>query len=47
MSVPVFARIAAQEIHPAKAMMEGELQVDGNFETAARMAEMFGSDSLV
>ncbi len=31
MSVPVFARIAAQEIHPAKAMMEGELHVEGNF----------------
>jgi alkanesulfonate monooxygenase SsuD/methylene tetrahydromethanopterin reductase-like flavin-dependent oxidoreductase (luciferase family)/putative sterol carrier protein len=47
MSVPVFARIAAQEMHPAKAMMEGELQLDGDFEAAARLGEMFGADSLV
>jgi putative sterol carrier protein len=46
-SVPVFARMAAQELHPAKAMMEGELIVDGNFEIASRMAEMFGQESLV
>jgi hypothetical protein len=45
--VPVFCRIAAQEIHPAKAMMEGQMHVDGNFEAAARMGEMFGADSLV
>jgi alkanesulfonate monooxygenase SsuD/methylene tetrahydromethanopterin reductase-like flavin-dependent oxidoreductase (luciferase family)/putative sterol carrier protein len=47
MSVPVFARIAAQEIHPAKAMMEGQLQLDGDFEAAAKLGEMFGADSLV
>jgi alkanesulfonate monooxygenase SsuD/methylene tetrahydromethanopterin reductase-like flavin-dependent oxidoreductase (luciferase family)/putative sterol carrier protein len=47
MSVPVFARIAAQEMHPAKAMMEGQLQVEGDFEAAARLGEMFGADSLV
>ena len=47
MSVPVFCRIAAQEIHPAKAMMEGQMEIDGNFEVASRMGEMFGADSLV
>ena len=47
MSVPVFARIAAQEMHPAKAMMEGQLEVEGDFEAAARLGEMFGADSLV
>jgi putative sterol carrier protein len=47
MSVPVFARIAAQELHPAKAMMEGQLQLEGNFEVAARVGEMFGADALV
>ena len=46
-SLPVFARIAAQEMHPAKAMMEGELQVSGDFELATRLAEMFGQNSLV
>jgi putative sterol carrier protein len=47
MSVPVFARIASQEMHPAKAMMEGQLQLEGDFEAAARLGEMFGADSLV
>jgi alkanesulfonate monooxygenase SsuD/methylene tetrahydromethanopterin reductase-like flavin-dependent oxidoreductase (luciferase family)/putative sterol carrier protein len=47
MSVPVFARLAAQEIHPAKAMMEGQLELQGDFEAAARLGEMFGADSLV
>jgi alkanesulfonate monooxygenase SsuD/methylene tetrahydromethanopterin reductase-like flavin-dependent oxidoreductase (luciferase family)/putative sterol carrier protein len=47
MSVPVFARIAAQELHPAKAMMEGDLHVEGNWEAASRMGEMFGAGSLV
>jgi alkanesulfonate monooxygenase SsuD/methylene tetrahydromethanopterin reductase-like flavin-dependent oxidoreductase (luciferase family)/putative sterol carrier protein len=47
MPVPVFARIAAQEMHPAKAMMEGKLEVLGDFEAAARLGEMFGADSLV
>jgi putative sterol carrier protein len=47
MSVPVFARIAAQEMHPAKAMMEGQLELEGDFEAAARLGEMFGADSLL
>ena len=46
-SVPTFARIASQEVHPAKAMMEGDLEVHGDFEVAARLGEMFGQDSLV
>ena len=47
MSVPVFARLASQELHPAKAMMDGELAVEGDYEAAARLGEMFGADSLV
>jgi hypothetical protein len=46
-SVPMFARIASQEVHPAKAMVEGDLEVQGDFEAAARLGEMFGQDSLV
>ncbi len=46
-SVPTFARIASQELHPAKAMMEGDLEVSGDFEAAARLGEMLGADSLV
>ena len=45
-SVPTFARIASGEIHPAKAMLEGDLEVHGDFELAARLGEMFGQDSL-
>jgi alkanesulfonate monooxygenase SsuD/methylene tetrahydromethanopterin reductase-like flavin-dependent oxidoreductase (luciferase family)/putative sterol carrier protein len=46
-SVPMFARIASQDMHPAKAMMEGQLEVEGDFEAATRLGEMFGQDSLV
>jgi putative sterol carrier protein len=46
-SVPVFVRIAAGEVHPAKAMLEGDLEVSGDFEVATRLAEMFGQQSLV
>jgi alkanesulfonate monooxygenase SsuD/methylene tetrahydromethanopterin reductase-like flavin-dependent oxidoreductase (luciferase family)/putative sterol carrier protein len=46
-SVPIFARLASQELHPAKAMMEGQLEVTGDFELATRLAEMFGQESLV
>ena len=46
-SVPTFARLASQEVHPAKAMMEGELEVEGDFEAATRLGEMFGQQSLV
>jgi hypothetical protein len=46
-TVPVFVRMASQEIHPAKAMLEGQLEVEGDFEAAAKLGEMFGQDSLV
>ena len=47
MSIPTFARMASQEMHPAKAMMEGDLEVHGDFEVAQRLGEMFGQASLV
>jgi hypothetical protein len=43
----MFARMASQEIHPGKAMMEGQVEVKGDFEAAGRLGEMFGQDSLV
>jgi alkanesulfonate monooxygenase SsuD/methylene tetrahydromethanopterin reductase-like flavin-dependent oxidoreductase (luciferase family)/putative sterol carrier protein len=46
-SVPVFARMAAGDVHPARAMLEGDLEVHGDFEAATRLAEMFGQDSLL
>jgi alkanesulfonate monooxygenase SsuD/methylene tetrahydromethanopterin reductase-like flavin-dependent oxidoreductase (luciferase family)/putative sterol carrier protein len=47
MSVPTFARIAAGELHPAKAMFNGDMQIDGDFEIASRMPDMFGQESLI
>jgi alkanesulfonate monooxygenase SsuD/methylene tetrahydromethanopterin reductase-like flavin-dependent oxidoreductase (luciferase family) len=47
MTVPTFARIAAGEIHPAKAMFNGDMEIEGDFEVAARMPDMFGQESLI
>ena len=46
-SVPTFARIAAGEIHPAKAILEGEMGVYGDYQIAMRLPEMFGQQVLV
>jgi putative sterol carrier protein len=46
-TVPVFARVAAQELHPAKAMLEGTLEIEGDFVVAGRIGEMFGQQSLL
>ncbi|MDQ3935012.1 MAG: SCP2 sterol-binding domain-containing protein, partial [Actinomycetota bacterium] len=43
--VPVFARIFARESNPAKAMLEGDLVVEGDLQTAGRVGYMFGEDS--
>lgn len=40
--LPLFIRIAARQMHPAKAFRRGWLEVRGDFETAARMGVMFG-----
>jgi hypothetical protein len=42
MGIPLFVRVAARELHPAKAYREGRLEVTGNFEVAARVNVMFG-----
>jgi putative sterol carrier protein len=47
MSVPTFARIAAGELRPAKAMFNGDMEIDGDFEIASRMPDMFGQESLI
>jgi alkanesulfonate monooxygenase SsuD/methylene tetrahydromethanopterin reductase-like flavin-dependent oxidoreductase (luciferase family)/putative sterol carrier protein len=41
--VPVFVRIAAGELDPARAMLEGRLVIEGDFAVAARLGEMFGA----
>ena len=44
-TVPVFARMVALELPPAKAWMEQQLQIEGDFQIAARLGEMFGQAS--
>jgi alkanesulfonate monooxygenase SsuD/methylene tetrahydromethanopterin reductase-like flavin-dependent oxidoreductase (luciferase family)/putative sterol carrier protein len=41
--VPVFVRIAAGELDPMKATLEGKLEIEGDFTVAARLGEMFGA----
>jgi putative sterol carrier protein len=45
MTVPLFARVLAREVDPAKAMLEGRLDISGDFAVAARLGEMFGEPS--
>jgi alkanesulfonate monooxygenase SsuD/methylene tetrahydromethanopterin reductase-like flavin-dependent oxidoreductase (luciferase family)/putative sterol carrier protein len=40
--VPVFVRMAAGQLDPARAMLEGKLEIEGDFSVAARLGEMFG-----
>jgi alkanesulfonate monooxygenase SsuD/methylene tetrahydromethanopterin reductase-like flavin-dependent oxidoreductase (luciferase family)/putative sterol carrier protein len=46
-SVPTFARIAAGQLHPAKAILEGDMEVYGDYQVAMRLPEMFGQQLLV
>jgi alkanesulfonate monooxygenase SsuD/methylene tetrahydromethanopterin reductase-like flavin-dependent oxidoreductase (luciferase family) len=41
-AVPAFVRIATGELDPARAMLEGALEVEGDFVVAGRLGEMFG-----
>jgi alkanesulfonate monooxygenase SsuD/methylene tetrahydromethanopterin reductase-like flavin-dependent oxidoreductase (luciferase family)/putative sterol carrier protein len=42
MSVPTFARLISGELLGAQAFMEGKIEVEGDFNVAARLGEMFG-----
>jgi putative sterol carrier protein len=41
--VPVFVRVVAGDLDPMRAMMDGQLVVDGDFALAGRLGEMFGA----
>jgi alkanesulfonate monooxygenase SsuD/methylene tetrahydromethanopterin reductase-like flavin-dependent oxidoreductase (luciferase family) len=43
--VPVFARIFAREVSPAKELLEGNLVVEGDFQIASKVGYMFGEDA--
>ena len=45
MPMATFARVAARTTSPARELMEGRMQVEGDFAVAARLAEMFGEAS--
>jgi len=44
-SIPDFARIAAEVVRPPELFFSGRLDVEGNFEIASRLPEMFGEPS--
>jgi putative sterol carrier protein len=41
--VPIFVRIAAGELDPARALLDGDLTIEGDYTVAGRLGEMFGS----
>jgi alkanesulfonate monooxygenase SsuD/methylene tetrahydromethanopterin reductase-like flavin-dependent oxidoreductase (luciferase family)/putative sterol carrier protein len=41
--VPVFVRIAAGDLDPARAMLDGRLEIEGDATVAMRLGEMFGA----
>jgi putative sterol carrier protein len=43
-ALPVFVRIGAGELNPARAMLDGDLEIAGDFTVAGRLSEMFGGD---
>ena len=43
--VAVFARVFARETNPAKAMLDGDLVIEGDLEAGGRVGYMFGEDS--
>jgi len=43
--VPTFARMIVAEIPAGKAWFEGKIQIEGDFQLAARLGEMFGQSS--
>jgi alkanesulfonate monooxygenase SsuD/methylene tetrahydromethanopterin reductase-like flavin-dependent oxidoreductase (luciferase family) len=43
--IALFVRMLARDLAPAKAWMEGRIQIEGSFEVAARLGEMFGQGS--
>jgi SCP-2 sterol transfer family len=44
-SVADFARLAGRELDPAKALLSGRMDLEGDFAVATKLAEMFGQPS--
>ncbi|MDX6667646.1 MAG: hypothetical protein QOK04_1026 [Solirubrobacteraceae bacterium] len=45
MSLADFARVAARDLDPGKALVNGQIQLAGDFAVATRLGEMFGEPS--
>ena len=45
LSVADFTRLAARQLEPGAALLEGRLDIHGDFALAARLGEMFGQPS--
>jgi alkanesulfonate monooxygenase SsuD/methylene tetrahydromethanopterin reductase-like flavin-dependent oxidoreductase (luciferase family)/putative sterol carrier protein len=45
MALPTFARIVCRQLPPTQAFMEGKIELEGDFQVAARMGEWFGQAS--
>ncbi|MDP8957121.1 MAG: LLM class flavin-dependent oxidoreductase [Actinomycetota bacterium] len=45
LSLPTFARMLARELPPAEAFMQGKIEIEGDFQVAVRLGEMFGQGS--
>jgi hypothetical protein len=45
MALPDFARIAGGDLHPARALLQGRIEIEGDLRVAARLGEMFGGPS--
>jgi alkanesulfonate monooxygenase SsuD/methylene tetrahydromethanopterin reductase-like flavin-dependent oxidoreductase (luciferase family) len=43
--IALFVRMIARDVTPAKAWMEGRIQIEGSFDVAARLGQMFGQGS--
>jgi alkanesulfonate monooxygenase SsuD/methylene tetrahydromethanopterin reductase-like flavin-dependent oxidoreductase (luciferase family) len=43
-SVPDFVRMAAREAYPPKLLLDGALEIEGDFDLAGRLGEMFGAE---
>ena len=42
LGLPTFARLLARELPPAEAFMQGKIEIEGDFQVAGRLGEMFG-----
>ena len=42
LSIPDFARLIAEEVDPQELLFGGRFYVEGDFQVASRLSEMFG-----